>query len=412
MSTMYQEYRDRVQFKGASKREYVNTKVRESIDSLIHDSQYGFTINVLHYLTDEETGEHIEKRVEAEAAILSTTSTQDYERANFITYNEVGLDRGSLIEWDDSKWIVLQKMFRPEQPGFNGYAYRCTGELKWIDDNGTLQIRPGYISSGRTTNSLTYTPDVNYKFDNILIHDTDWSMIAAIQQDLTIHNEMRFIVKGHAYRVTNIDNVSIDNVSILSMVDDKLLDDDILFDDDTGVAATWEHAIRLDVKEPFNMFAGDILNAPVSVTKDGIVIDDYVSLSSSDPSIIEISDNQMIGRGIGEVEITCTLKRNPLIKTTFKVVVTEEHKEELPQYYIIGSDYLEWDTNADYVLPTGITGIWSVETFSKMRPTVTYFEDGSGINIAIKDKYAGTIKITVKINNEEELTKEIYIKTV
>ena len=319
MSTMYQEYRDRVQFKGASKREYVNTKVRESIDSLIHDSQYGFTINVLHYLTDEETGEHIEKRVEAEAAILSTTSTQDYERANFITYNEVGLDRGSLIEWDNSKWIVLQKMFRPEQPGFNGYAYRCTGELKWIDDNGTLQIRPGYISSGRTTNSLTYTPDVNYKFDNILIHDTDWSMIAAIQQDLTIHNEMRFIVKGHAYRVTNIDNVSIDNVSILSMVDDKLLDDDILFDDGTGVAATWEHAIRLDVKEPFNMFAGDILNAPVSVTKDGIVIDDYVSLSSSDPSIIEISDNQMIGRGIGEVEITCTLKRNPLIKTTFKV---------------------------------------------------------------------------------------------
>ena len=82
------------------------------------------------------------------------------------------------------------------------------------------------------------------------------------------------------------------------------------------------------------------------------------------------------------------------------------------QYYIIGSDYLEWDTNADYVLPTGITGIWSVETFSKMRPTVTYFEDGSGINIAIKDKYAGTIKITVKINNEEELTKEVYIKTV
>ena len=214
MSTTFQEYKNRVHFKGTNKREYVNTKVRESIDSLIEDSQYGFSIEVLTYDIDDITGEHREIKTPAKAAILSTKSTQDYERANIITYNEVGLDRGSLIEWDNSKWIVLQKMFRPEQPGFNGYAYRCTGALKWIDDNGTLQIRPGYISSGRTTNSLTYTPDVNYKFDDIVLHDTDWSIIAAIQQDLTIHNEMRFIIKGKAYRVTNIDNVS---MKILSM---------------------------------------------------------------------------------------------------------------------------------------------------------------------------------------------------
>ena len=130
---------------------------------------------------DPNTKEEI--RNDYDVAILSTKSTQDYERANIIAHNEVGLDRGSLFEWNKEKWIVLQKMFRPEQPGFNGYAYRCTGALKWIDKDGRLQVRPGYISSGRTTNSLTYTPDVNYKMDNILLHDTDWSMIAAIQQD-------------------------------------------------------------------------------------------------------------------------------------------------------------------------------------------------------------------------------------
>ena len=411
MSTMYQEYRNRVQFKGASKREYVNTKVRESIDSLIHNSQYGFDIKVLHYFVDEQTGEQVEQKVDAQAAILSTTSTQDYERANFITYNEVGLDRGSLIEWDDSKWIILQKMFRPEQPGFNGYAYRCTGELKWIDDNGTLITRPGYISSGRTTNSLTYTPDVNYKFDNILVHDTDWSMIAAIQQDLTIHNEMRFIVKGKAYRVTNIDNVSIDNVSILSMVDDKLLDSDICFDDGTGVAATWEHDIRLNVQEPIQLFGGDIKEMPIVVTRDGIVIEDSISLESSDGSIVEIDGNKLVGRGLGEVNIKCYLSRNPLINKTFKVLVTEQHIEAEPQYYIEGSDYLEWNTNADYILPAGVTGVWSVETLSKLRPKITYFEDGSGINIAIKDKYAGTIIITALVD-EQEIVKEVLIKTI
>ena len=58
------------------------------------------------------------------------------------------------------------------------------------------------------------------------MHDTDWNMMAATQQNLAFHPEMRFIIKGQAYRVTNVDNVSIDNVSILSFVDDRLLDTD------------------------------------------------------------------------------------------------------------------------------------------------------------------------------------------
>ena len=47
------------------------------------------------------------------------------------------------------------------------------------------------------------------------MHDTDWNMMAATQQNLELHPEMRFIINGQAYRVTNVDNVSIDNVSEL-----------------------------------------------------------------------------------------------------------------------------------------------------------------------------------------------------
>jgi hypothetical protein len=411
MSTTFQEYKNRVHFKGATKRDYVNTKVRESIDSIIEDSQYGFEIEVLTYDMDNITGEHKETRTPAQAAILSTKSTQDYERANIITYNEVGLDRGSLIEWDSSKWIILQKMFRPEQPGFNGYAYRCTGELKWIDDNGTLQVRPGYISSGRTTNSLTYTPDVNYKFDNIVLHDTDWSMIAAIQQDLTIHNEMRFIVKGKAYRVTNIDNVSIDNVSILSMVDDKLLDSDMIFEDGTGVAAKMDYEIKLNVEEPLRLFAGDIRQIPITVTRDGIVVDEYVSLTSLHPDIVEVDGTSLIGRGVGEAKVICALKRNPLVTKTIQLFITEEHPEpEAPKFFIEGSDAIEWNTDASYTLSDDQVAEWEVEVFSKVKHTITYLE-GRGVNIAIKDKYAGTIVVTA-ILGDTVVSKEILIQTV
>ena len=69
MSTRYEEYKDRVHYKGNSKREYVKTKVKESIDSLIKDSQYGFTISV--YNKDDKT------YTDHEVAILSTKATQE-----------------------------------------------------------------------------------------------------------------------------------------------------------------------------------------------------------------------------------------------------------------------------------------------------------------------------------------------
>ena len=404
MSTTYQDYRNRVQFKGKTKRDYVNTKVRESIDSLVDESQYGFTITLL--TKDPNTKEEI--RNDYDVAILSTKSTQDYERANIIAHNEVGLDRGSLFEWNEEKWIILQKMFRPEQPGFNGYAYRCTGALKWIDKDGRLQVRPGYISSGRTTNSLTYTPDVNYKMDNILLHDTDWSMIAAIQQDFTIHNEMRFIIKGKAYRVTNIDNVSIDNVSILSLVDDKLLDSDIVYEDGTGIASETLYKLQSDVKLPMQLFAGDIKAMPVSVYEHGELVEEEIIYSSNNPEVAEIQNDTIIGRGIGECIITCSLKKNPVVTMEFKVSVTAEHTDDVPVYYIIGPDALAWNTIGEYKLSNGAETQFEVEVFSKMRPIININSDS--VLIELKDRYGGNIVITTEYEGNN-IKKDVVIKT-
>lgn len=404
MSTTYQDYRNRVQFKGKTKRDYVNTKVRESIDSLVDESQYGFTITLL--TKDPNTKEEI--RNDYDVAILSTKSTQDYERANIIAHNEVGLDRGSLFEWNEEKWIVLQKMFRPEQPGFNGYAYRCTGALKWIDKDGRLQVRPGYISSGRTTNSLTYTPDVNYKMDNILLHDTDWSMIAAIQQDPTIHNEMRFIVKGKAYRVTNIDNVSIDNVSILSLVDDKLLDSDIVYEDGTGIASETLYKLKSDIQLPMQLFAGDIKAMPVSVYEHGELVEEEIIYSSSNSEVAEIQNDTIIGRGVGECVITCSLKKNPIVTMEISVSVSAEHTEDIPVYYIMGPDTLAWNTVGEYKLSNGAETQFEVEVFSKMRPIININSDS--VLIELKDRYGGNIVITTEYEGKT-IEKTVVIKT-
>ena len=409
MSIRLEEYKDRVNFKGRSKREYVKTKVTESIMSLIEDSQYGFTIDV-YDKTNKTYSSH-------DVAILSTKTTQEYEAANIIAPLEVGLDKGTIFKWDGYDWIVLKKMFRPDQPGFNGIAYRCTGELKWIDDDGILHVQPAYIRSGRITNALGVTPDVNRVFDNIVMHDTDWNMMAATQQPNPLpllHPEMRFVIKGQSYRVTNVDNVSIDNVSILSLVDDKTLDTDDLIND-IAYADEYEYTIANDLGEEVKLYAGDVMELPVRVLRDGIRVEEPYTLTSSDSSIVEVNGNKLIGRGLGTVTITATLNRNETKKEEFTVIVSEQHTTQEAQLFIEGSDYIEWNTHEDYYLSSREIGqfTYDVQSTIKVKDEDITDEDGNiiGIRLTVKDKYSGKIVLT-GYTETSEVKKTIYIRTV
>lgn len=395
MSNLYEEYRNRVHYKGKNKREYVKTKVEESIQGLIYDSQYGFTISL--------NGE------EKDVAILSTKTTQEYEAANIIAPLDVGLDKGVVFDWDNNNWIILKKMFRPDQPGFNGIAYRCTDYLKWIDKNTQeLHVQPAYIRSGRITNALGVTPDKNQVYDNIIMHDTDWNMMAATVQNLDFHPEMRFIIKGQAYRVTNVDNVSIDNVSILSFVDDKLLDTDdtvnmIAYNDVYG------YSIQNHFNEDIYMFVDDIKEIPLIVLKDGIQVKEDIILESLNPDIVETNGSKMIGRGLGTATIRCALAKNNTIFIDVVVHVVEEHVEQEEKIFIEGNDYIEWNTSEEYFLSNKSNAAFSVETNSKIRKEIE-FTDNS-VKISIKDKYAGSFVISCVTPNGE-ISKTVYIRTI
>ena len=401
MSTRYEEYKDRVHYKGNSKREYVKTKVKESIDSLIKDSQYGFTISV--YNKDDKT------YTDHEVAILSTKATQEYEAANVIAPLEIGLEKGVLFRWDENDWILLKKVFRPDQPGFNGIAYRCTGFLKWIDKNTKeLHIQPAYIRSGRITNAVGVTPDVTRIFDNIRMHDTDWNMVAATQKKLDFHPEMRFIINGQAYRVSNVDNVSIDNVSILSLVDDKLLDtDDII----NGIAYddVYEYTIKNKLTDDTKLYAGDVMELPVLVLRNGVEVDEDVILTSSDESIIQVDGRRLIGRGLGTAIINVALALNNTISIDIPIEVSEEHTQQEVKIYITGDNYIEWGTSQTYMLSDGSPAAFEVETLSKIRKEISFTENS--VTISIKDKYSGTFIISAD-TAQGRVEKTVYIRTV
>lgn len=401
MSTRFKEYQDRVHFKGDSKRAYVKTKVEESIASLIEDSQYGFEIDVYN----KETKDYVSHDV----AILSTKTTQEYEAANIIAHLGAGLEKGTLFKWQDNDWLMLKQMFRPDQPGFNGIAYRCTGYLKWVDEKtNELHVQPAYIRSGRITNALGVTPDVNRVYDNIIMHDTDWNMMAATQQNLDLHPEMRFIIKGQAYRVTNVDNVSIDNVSILSFTDDKLLDSDDIIN---GIAYSDEYSYKIScaIKDKVCLYAGDISQLPVTILRDGVQVDEPYHLISSDPAIVEAEGTTLIGRGIGTATITIVLDRNDTITSTVLVDVSKDHTPQEIEVFIEGDDYIEWNTTQTYRLSNGADAAFEVECLSKISKDIVI--DNDKVTISIKDKYSGTFIITAK-TDKGTIEKTIYIRTV
>jgi hypothetical protein len=165
-------------------------------------------------------------------------------------------------------------------------------------------------------------------------------MVAATQQNFDFHPEMRFIIYGQAYRVSNVDNVSIDDVSILSLEDDKLLDTD---DITNGIAYTdvYEYTIKNKLTDDTKLYAGDVMELPVLVLKDGIEVDEDVELTSSDPDIIEIKGNHIIGRKVGEAVITVALARNNTISIDIPITVSEDHTQQEIKLYITGNDYIE-----------------------------------------------------------------------
>ena len=401
MSSRYEAYKDRVHFKGKTKREYVKTKVKESIESLITDSQYGFTISV--------------NGVEQEVAILSTKTTQEYEAANIIAPLSVGLEKGVVFSWDGNDWIVLKKMFRPDQPGFNGIAYRCNGYLKWIDEKTQeLHIQPAYIRSGRITNALGVTPDKNQVYDNLIMHDTDWNMMAATHANLAFHPEMRFIIKGQAYRVTNVDNVSIDDVSILSFVDDRLLDTD---DTVEMIAYSDVYGYKLYNKmtEDAAMYVGDIKELPIVVLHDGKPVDEPFTLESDNLEVVEVSGNKLIGRQCGTANITVRLQKNSTISIVVPITVGTEHVTQVEQLYINGNDYIDWNSTEEYVMSDQKSYDFKVEVQSKVRNTIEDLIDENGavtgVRISIKDKYSGKIVISCE-TEQGPITKTVYIRTV
>ena len=152
------------------------------------------------------------------------------------------------------------------------------------------------------------------------------------------------------------------------------------------------------------------MGKPISILDKGIKTDETFTLTSLNPDIIEVNEDCIIGRGIGEGFVRCTLDKNSTVFKDIKVLVEEQHEDDVEEIYIVGNDFIAWNTSETYTLSNGKAATFSVEWRSKIKHSTPIWGDND-ITISIKDKYSGTIIITAEFEGKT-IEKEIYIKTV
>ena len=74
------------------------------------------------------------------ASIISNKQDQYKLTKQILTSINSNIHPGSIIDWDNDKWIVYQKEHQPNQTYNSCYMIQCNKEIKWIDDYGVERI--------------------------------------------------------------------------------------------------------------------------------------------------------------------------------------------------------------------------------------------------------------------------------
>ena len=90
-------------------------------------------------------------------------------------------------------------------------------------------------------------------------------------------------------------------------------------DIENGIAYTdvYDYTFNLDAEEPIRLYGGDVKKMPISVLNKGVVVDEDIILTSLTPDIVEVEEDRIIGRKVGEGKVRCALSKN---ETNIKIL--------------------------------------------------------------------------------------------
>lgn len=331
-------------------------------------------------------------------SILLKKDEQNNTHLHLLAPFSVPLKTGTLLQWNNSYWIVLYEVEPKKTSSFNGVIKKCNHELKWIDKYGIERSTPCYIS-GYAGSDLQYKTSANgfganssflFSSSNALLN----VIVQANSETQILENEDRFVLNREAWILDNVDSISSNDLIYLQLkhVMRNKNDDDL----DNSLANTdylnsW--SLKIVNGDEISLYPGDSVPIEVLLYELNDIVHTPVDLTwtVSDDSIIKLDGDTVKGLAAGEATLTVAISECEDVFDTLKIVV-----EESPQLNV----YYSFD--GDLTLKQGETKRY------KVTKTVNGKVDEL---VKFKFKLEDPLKITYGLKRIDNSTVEIKAKT-
>lgn len=280
--------------------------------------------------------------------ILLENKDKEHKKIMFLhVANDIPLLVGDIINWklfDNTieKWIILleEKKVNPKYKTF--WIVRCNYLIKWINSEGHIQQSWSYCSS-----SLDSMIKGNFRTWHNLISAQPNKYLEILMPKQTLARGTNILIEEESWVVVEYDYTSVPGVMYVSLTEGKvnLLTDDLENDlADTDKIAIYELSMP-SINQVFQL--GEHINPIFTLTKNGIVCNEEVTLDTTNKKVARFINNTLIAVGRGTTDLVAQLKNYPEITKTITITVGE-----VPVFdaYIEGNDKIKLNRNATYCL--------------------------------------------------------------
>lgn len=157
-------------------------------------------------------------------SILSNKQDTNRLTKQILSALETPIVPGTLINWQNSDWIVFKQEHNPNEAYHSSYMVQCNSTLRWINNFGIMNTVSCYLKG-----SMESIIKENFRSWNNIIVPQPNQTLGCIVPTRDIKISQKFIIDERAWEVVDYDRTSIDGIMYLSLTESKIdaLDDSI-----------------------------------------------------------------------------------------------------------------------------------------------------------------------------------------
>lgn len=283
------------------------------------------------------------------------------------------IKNGDVITWNSEKWMNI---LTDDMSGiyYRGTLRLCSGQLKWLNEDGELNSRYFAFKSDPATNFGTDNGNI------IVLGSERRTLLVSFDEDTTgFRKDNRFIFDGRAWKITALDNISLKGIAIVTVQEDLIntATDNLELEIADYYGSVADYDIKINNGSFVTIASDQSLQLNVVVTNNTFpILSPTLSYASRNETIAVVSSGGIITPiSSGSVDIVVTYRN---VSAQIEVSITDSTAFSYT-CEIIGPSEIKVGRTQSYTTKFYRNGI---EYPDKSRFSLTLDGDGSPTNLA------------------------------